>query len=134
MYYLIYYLTYLTADVSLAVLSESMLIAPSSSPSIPWFWRIGKRNENNCKQENTTSKYSQGTQNLFSHSDSKVWIVFYSYYGSYMNVMSTHARNWTLMNYGTYSPLRVYIMPKTQHALIFLFFATGVVCWASIRL
>lgn len=27
--------TYLTAEVSLAVLSESMLIAPSSSPSMP---------------------------------------------------------------------------------------------------
>lgn len=30
-------ITYLTAEVSLAVLSESMLIAPSSSPSMPWF-------------------------------------------------------------------------------------------------
>lgn len=28
--------TYLTADVNLAVLSESILIAPSSSPSSPW--------------------------------------------------------------------------------------------------
>lgn len=34
-------ITYLTAEVSLAVLSESMLIAPSSSPSMPWFLRNG---------------------------------------------------------------------------------------------
>lgn len=34
-------ITYLTAEVSLAVLSESILIAPSSSPSIPWVLRKG---------------------------------------------------------------------------------------------
>lgn len=33
--------TYLTAEVSLAVLSESILIAPSSSPSMPWVLRKG---------------------------------------------------------------------------------------------
>lgn len=40
-------ITYLTADVSLAVLSESILIAPSSSPSIPCV--LGKRLERRIK-------------------------------------------------------------------------------------
>lgn len=38
-------ITYLTAEVSLAVLSESILIAPSSSPSIPWVLGKGLESE-----------------------------------------------------------------------------------------
>lgn len=52
-------LTYLTADVSLAVLSESILMAPSSSPSSPW---KGKKVPATTKksQDQAYSTYFQG--------------------------------------------------------------------------
>lgn len=46
-------LTYLTADVSLAVLSESILMAPSSSPSSPWEGKRGPSNYSEIPSQST---------------------------------------------------------------------------------